>query len=348
MKALHLACLIPAAWFATPAVAQVHTFPPTVIASIHDEPWDGLGDTVDTGTFRGLIRKQSYREDRAIHEYDVSTISGMQVGQAILSGRVHVNNSLDTGVRTFDFLVYDANGLAEATDYEITASVVGTGQYHPPTDIYFDYSIDATAAVAALIQGGSSWVGLRVQGTSDPNAPNILSDTLGQLEVTLASSVGTGYCFGDLGSGTTCPCGNDNNGTVPGSGCANGVFASGAQLSGSGVASLSADTVVLATTGLEPSNSGLYFQANNDLSPGAIWGDGLQCAGGQLKRLGVRFADGAGYSDTSGYTLPVSVLAGNITAGDTKYYQCWYRNPNGSPCGSDFNASNGLAITWGV
>jgi hypothetical protein len=154
------------------------------------------------------------------------------------------------------------------------------------------------------------------------------------------------YCFGDLGSGTPCPCGNDNDGSVPESGCANGVFASGAHLTGSGVASLSADTLVLATTGLEPSNSGLYFQANNDLSPGNIWGDGLQCAGGQLKRLGVRFSDATGYSDTSGYPQPISVKAGNVMAGDTKYYQCWYRNPMNSPCGWDFNSSNGYAVTW--
>ena len=156
---------------------------------------------------------------------------------------------------------------------------------------------------------------------------------------------GTGYCFGD-GTGTPCPCGNDNDGSVLGAGCANGAFTSGAKLTGTGVASLSADTLVLATTGLEPSNSGLYFQANNDLSPGLVWGDGLQCAGGQLKRLGVRFSDATGYSDTSGYPQPISVKAGNITAGDTKYYQCWYRNPNGSPCATDFNASNGYAVTW--
>ena len=161
-----------------------------------------------------------------------------------------------------------------------------------------------------------------------------------------AGSIGTPYCFGDLGSGTPCPCGNDNDGSVPGSGCANGVFASGAQLTGSGEASLGADTLVLATTGLEPNNSGLYFQADNDLSPGVIWGDGLQCAGGQLRRLGVRFSDASGYSDTSGYTQTISAKAGNVTAGDTKYYQCWYRNPIASPCGAEFNASNGLAVTW--
>jgi len=162
-----------------------------------------------------------------------------------------------------------------------------------------------------------------------------------------AGSIGVLYCFGDPGSGTPCPCGNDNDGSVPQSGCANGVFASGAQLTASGDPSLGADTLVLATTGTEPSNSGLYFQANNDLSPGLVWGDGLQCAGGQLKRLGVRFSDANGYSDTSGFAQPISVKAGNIVAGDTKYYQLWYRNPISSPCTSDFNSSNGLAITWG-
>jgi C1A family cysteine protease len=161
-----------------------------------------------------------------------------------------------------------------------------------------------------------------------------------------SSDPGTGYCFGDAGSGTPCPCNNDNDGSVPGSGCANGIFASGAQLTGSGVASVSADTLILSTTGLQPTNSGLYFQAENDLSPGQLWGDGLQCAGGGLIRLGVRTSDAAGNSDTGGYGYTISAKAGNISAGDTKYYQCWYRNPNGSPCGSDFNASNGYAVIW--
>jgi len=154
---------------------------------------------------------------------------------------------------------------------------------------------------------------------------------------------GAGYCFGDVGSGTPCPCNNDNDGSVPGSGCANGVFPSGAQLTGSGVASVSGDTLVLAATGLEPLNSGLYFQADNDLSPGQAWGDGLRCAGGALRRLEVVFSDAAGASSTS---LELSAKAGNVSAGHTKYYQCWYRNPAGSPCLGEFNATNGYAVTW--
>ena len=190
---------------------------------------------------------------------------------------------------------------------------------------------------------------------ADPNELELVDDTearplaAGVTIIELGPAVGVRFCFGDIGSGTPCPCANDNDGSVPESGCANGVFASGAQLNGSGTASLSADTLVLATTGLEPSNAGLYFQADNDLSPGNVWGDGLMCTGGQLKRLGVRFADGSGYSDTSAWSTPISVRAGNIMAGDTKRYQCWYRNPLYPPCGTgvnDFNASNGLEVVW--
>ena len=157
---------------------------------------------------------------------------------------------------------------------------------------------------------------------------------------------GSGYCFGDSGSGTPCPCSNDNDGSFPGSGCANGAFSSGAQLTGSGYANVFNDTLVLTTTHLEPNNAGLYFQADNDLSPGTPWGDGLQCAGGNLRRLQVRFADATGTSST---TIGISAKAGNVSPGDTKYYQCWYRTIVNPPCGlgvNDFNSSNGYVITW--
>lgn len=49
---------------------------------------------------------------------------------------------------------------------------------------------------------------------------------------------GVAYCFGDPGSGTPYPCINDNNGSVLGSGCDNGVLSTGARLTASAVASL--------------------------------------------------------------------------------------------------------------
>lgn len=165
----------------------------------------------------------------------------------------------------------------------------------------------------------------------------------------------TPYCFGDLGSGIPCPCGNDNDGSVPGSGCANGVFASGAQLTASGIASVTADTLVLHCSHLEPDNAGLYFQAENQVGGGvgSWWNDGLRCAGGNLKRLGVRFADSTGYSDTSGFAYSISqrsaLLGHTILPGELLNYQCWYRTTDNPPCGLgvyDSNTTNGLSVFW--
>lgn len=156
---------------------------------------------------------------------------------------------------------------------------------------------------------------------------------------------GTGYCFGDPGVGTPCPCSNDNDGSVPGSGCANGLFTSGAQLTASGTASVTNDSLTLASAHVEPNNFGLYFQAQNALNGGNgnVFGDGLRCAGSSLIRLEIVQANAAGDSSTS---VAIAVTAGNVAAGDTKFYQCWYRNPSRSPCGSDFNLTNGYEITW--
>jgi len=223
-------------------------------------------------------------------------------------------------------------------------------------DYYYDGILMASYTWSAGVFGGDAYTVLSLNALdlfpeTAPTAGQVYIDNLQVLDITVPPEPGVGFCFGD-GTGTACPCGNNNDGSVPGSGCANGAFASGAKLGGSGVASLSADTLVLSATGLDPSNSGLYFQANNDLTPGLVWGDGLQCAGGQLKRLGVRFSSAAGASDTSAWATPISVKAGNILAGDTKRYQLWYRdNSGGQPCGvgvNDFNATNGYAVTWGA
>ncbi len=166
--------------------------------------------------------------------------------------------------------------------------------------------------------------------------------------VEVVTEPGLGYCFGDAGSGTACPCSNDNDGSVPGSGCANGAFSSGAKLTGTGTASVSGDTLQLASSGLDPSNAGLYFQANNAINggDGIHFGDGLRCAGGGLIRLQVRFSDGAGTSST---TIGIAAK-GAVSAGDVRRYQCWYRDTSGGqPCGvgvNDFNLSNGYEITW--
>jgi hypothetical protein len=173
-----LKCAIGAAMLALAAgVASADVFTFGVKASIHDEPRDGLGDSFNGSPFEGLLRQQSTREDRAILEYDVSIIpAGATVTSASVAGTVFANNSFDNGPRTFDFLLYQGNGVADLADFEIPGVVIGSGSYHPPNQSNFTFAFDATSQVQALITGGAAWIGLKCDPTSEPNFPNILGD----------------------------------------------------------------------------------------------------------------------------------------------------------------------------
>jgi hypothetical protein len=150
---------------------------------------------------------------------------------------------------------------------------------------------------------------------------------------------GTPYCPGD-GSGAACPCGNSGG---AGGGCANSM-GSGSQLTATGTNQVSADDIVLSATGSTPGQPGLLFQGDNAINggDGLAFGDGLRCAGGNVVRLEVVTADGAGAASS---TVPIAATGG-VSPGDIKRYQWWYRDPTGSPCGAGFNLSNGLEVTW--
>jgi hypothetical protein len=144
------------------------------------------------------------------------------------------------------------------------------------------------------------------------------------------------YCFGDEQIGSSCPCGNPGQ---IGQGCANST-GQGAVIAETGSPGVIADDFGVDATHLAPSQPALLFSANNAVNSGngVIFGDGLRCAGGSVKRLGVRQADAAGHASWNS-NLSVS---GGWTAGDTRRFQVWYRDPTGAPCGTGFNLSHGL------
>jgi len=157
-----------------------------------------------------------------------------------------------------------------------------------------------------------------------------------------APGAGTAFGFCD-GSGSAPPC---NNPGAPGNGCANGSAAEGCNLTATGLPSVSHDTLVLVGSGGVPGEFGLYFQADDQLPFGGDecvpFGDGMRCIGVNAFRLQTVQSAADGTSATS---ATISLL-GQVDAGDTKYYQLWYRDPQGTPCGSGFNLSNGYTIVW--
>jgi hypothetical protein len=158
-------------------------------------------------------------------------------------------------------------------------------------------------------------------------------------------SPATAYCFGD-GGGTPCPCGN-NSAVGASSGCLNSL-GSGARLRlqvGS-VVRLSADTSRLVGSNM-PNAAALYFQGTlrQNGGAGAVFGDGLRCAGGVVVRIATRTNSAGGSAYPNPGNPPLSVV-GAVTAPGTRTYQVWYRNSASFCTPSTFNLSNGLELLW--
>ena len=154
------------------------------------------------------------------------------------------------------------------------------------------------------------------------------------------SLTGFSFCSGD-GSGTACPCGNLS---ASGAGCANSTGL-GARIYNAGGTSVSADDAILNGVHLPPNKAAIYFAGVNWHNGGAgiPFYDGLLCV------VALRRFPGTLSSPTGilSYGSPVAAANNLILPGQTWYFQAWYRDAQGSPCGSTSNLSNGLGIVFG-
>jgi hypothetical protein len=159
----------------------------------------------------------------------------------------------------------------------------------------------------------------------------------------------TNYCFGNGSLATPCPCGN--NGGL-GHGCNNSSSTGGSLLTATG--STSPDTVVLTAGGELPGVLSIFLQGNANIAAGIVFGDGLRCAGGSLKRLYTKNASGGvvsapGAGDPS-ITARSAALGDTIVTGTPRYYQVYYRDPVltfcPNPPGNSWNVSNAVQVNW--
>lgn len=149
------------------------------------------------------------------------------------------------------------------------------------------------------------------------------------------------FCAGD-GSGAACPC--NNTGAV-GRGCRNSQNGNGGLLSPTGNASVSADTFRLNAVGLPLGGSCLFFQGTASAAA-APFGDGLRCVQGVTLRLPLKtVSSGTAAYPQSGET-GISDFLQSLNAGDTRYYQAWYRDSASYCSASTFNFTNALKVIW--
>ena len=156
------------------------------------------------------------------------------------------------------------------------------------------------------------------------------------------------FCFGDGTQNTPCPCGNSG---LALHGCDNSIGSGGAILSIAGTTN--PDAAVLSSSGELGSSLSIFLQGDTNLT-GVVFGDGVRCAGGVLKRLYVKSASSgvatAPVGSDNSITAQSAALGDPIAPGSARYYQTYYRDPNPgfcpAPTGNSWNVSSGLRIDW--
>ncbi len=103
--------------------------------------------------------------------------------------------------------------------------------------------------------------------------------------------------------------------------------------------------MAFAASQLLPGQPALLFVGVNAINggDGIPFGDGLRCVGGGVVRLGAQTPGGNGDANWGPGLGPT----GGWTAGDVRRFQTWYRDPApAGPCGSGFNLTNGVEVTF--
>jgi hypothetical protein len=201
--------------------------------------------------------------------------------------------------------------------------------------------------------GGGATAHFDVDGVLDPECepvgnPVIVFEARTSIgpEITITyvySTSGATFCAGD-GSGNACPC---SNAGASGHGCSSPFALNGALLTGSGDASVSADSLALTLTDLPHATMMVLMQGEGGSFSGTPFGAGLRCVSGAMIRIktmaaGTSAVIGAG--NGSGRTISAAGLV--PPTGGTRYYQAAYREGPGACHSAGLNFSNGWRVAW--
>ena len=277
------------------------------------------------------------------------------------------NSDVDSGTTTLTSPVLDMS-QGGTISWAYWLNDVSTGQLTPEDTLDVEYATNAA---------GSNWQPLRSYGTAsaawrqdevtvgsdlpasatlrirfiaqDLGAQNVVEAGIDAFVAQTLTCVGIGapFCFGD-GTATFCPCGND---TFPGegTGCVNS-SGLGALLVASGVPSVTADTLRFDVTGATPTSFASLVSGQNALNGGngnpAF--DGLRCVGGSLVRHGTRALDFDG-NNAAPWGAPGGpagglLAQGGFSAGQTRYFQVFFRETNTLGRLTRQNTSNGFSV----
>jgi len=295
-----------------------------------------------------LVHEYDYGPDDDIHailldgttviqSIDLTLLEGVQVfkdqrfpyvdsdGQHFLVGYAEQYST-----STFDYDIY-------VSDLYVSGNTLGLKQTHQN----LDFSSFAENFVRLASKQGSGGANRRFMAVWEKTISSTNHDVWGALFDTYEGGVQTPVCFGDGTSGT-CPCAN--NGSA-GRGCANSVDGTGAHLAATGNFSTVNDTTVLGVSGVPSTATCLFFQGSS-IGNASVFGDGLNCLGGEGVRIGTKTASGGAASYPGPGDSSIRARGFLLAAGGARGYQVWYRDSPVFCTSARFNLTNGVRIDW--
>jgi Tol biopolymer transport system component len=235
-----------------------------------------------------------------------------------------------------DAFVRDRGGVTTDRVSVSSGGVQGNGESHDP-------SISADGRYVAFDSGAAFFVP---------------GDTNGAIDIFVRDRDATGFtslCDPGVGGVIGCPCFNPPSGS--GHGCNNSAATGGAVLTASGIAYLSMDSLVFTTSGEKPVALSIVLQGNALLSSGLVYGQGVRCAGGTLKRLFNKIASAGSITAPDFGAGDPTVSARSAAKGDpilpgqSRWYLVYYRDPTvlgGCSASSTFNTTQTGHVSWSL
>jgi Tol biopolymer transport system component len=278
--------------------------------------------------------------------------------------RVSVDSSGIQGNWNSYFPAISSDGRCVA--FSSIASNLVPGDTNAFSDVYVHDLISGATTRVSVDSGGAQGNGNSTDASIssdgrfvafDGSASNFVQgDTNNVQDVFLRDRSADGFtssCDPGAGGVIACPCSNPPG--ASGRGCDNSSGTGGASLAASGVAYLSMDSLVFTTSGERSTAFSILLQGTTSPAAGLVYGQGVRCVGGSLKRLYSKAASGGSITAPSfgAGDPPVSVRSAAqgdmIQPGTSRWYLVYYRDPNvlgGCPASSTFNATQTGRIDW--
>ncbi len=289
------------------------------------------------GTWHYEYALQNLNSDRSVQAFSLPVGGAMLTNLGFHDVDYHSGDGIGnvTTLGTDWAVTNTAGTLAWATDTFAVNQNANALRWGTLYNFRFDANVPPTSGSITLtpFKSGSNLVVTAQVPSAAPGGPIAL------------------VCDPGAGGIISCPCANPALG--PGQGCDNSSSTGGAMLTAAGNAALSSDTVVINAIGEKPTATSILLQGDNLNATGTVFGQGIRCVAGSLKRLYVKNAVGGavtmpGAGDPT-ITARATALGDTLAGGSVRYYGIYYRDPivlGGCAASSTFNITNQASVTW--